>query len=116
MKTTIKNVPGMGRGVIANKDLRKGETVEVAPVLVMTKYEHSILSSTILNSYVYAWDDRKGSVAIAFGIGSLFNHDDNSNVTYALNLKDKTIKYTATRSIKKGEQLFIDYGYNPMES
>lgn len=44
----IKNVEGMGRGLFADKNISKGECVEVSPVLVIDKVEQKKLEGTIL--------------------------------------------------------------------
>lgn len=112
MKTKIKNTNEMGRGLFATKEMRKGEIVEVSPVILIPEVEarHAI-GKTILTSYVFRWNEEY--TALALGHGSLFNHDFEANVTYASNFSGKSIVFKTTRKVKKGEQLFINYGYQP---
>lgn len=100
-----------GRGVYATRAIKAGELVESSPVLVLDEWEATKVYPTVLNHYVFSWNDKLES-AIAFGFGSLFNHSTKDSLTYEPNYKEKTIDFMALRNIKKGEQLFIDYGYN----
>jgi SET domain-containing protein len=77
----------------------------------LDEWESNKINPTILNCYVFEWNNHEKS-AIALGYGSLFNHSSKKNVTYKNNYRDKTIDFVATRNIKKGQQLFINYGYN----
>ena len=106
LKTTKK----YGRGLYSDRDIRKGEVVESSPVLTIDSWESKLLSSTKLNLYVFAWGE--GS-AFAFGNGSLFNHSSRHNVTYSNCYETNRIVFRALRNIKKGAQLFINYGYDP---
>lgn len=103
----------MGRGVFANQDFRKGQLVEASEIIRIPRKQFDSIAqrnfATVLSLYVFKWT--RGAVAIALGNGSLFNHSDTPNISYKPHSKSGTIKFTATRSIKKGEQLFINYGY-----
>lgn len=54
-------------------------------------------------------------MALALGLGSLFNHhSSNANVSYELDKKTNSIKYRTVRDIKEGEELLICYGAGRM--
>jgi hypothetical protein len=107
----VKHTKKYGRGVYATKALREGDLIESSPVIVLDVWESGRVVATLLNNYVFEWNDFKKS-AIALGFGGLFNHSTKENVTYINNYQNKSIDFRATRDIKKGEQLFIDYGYD----
>lgn len=109
VKTEIKETHKLGRGVFATQNFKKGDIVESSPVIVVNNT--SALRSTILNTYIFDWN--RESLAIALGNGSLFNHSKKANVTYNPSYQSKIILFVAKRDIKKGQQLFIDYGYDP---
>ena len=44
------------------------------------------------------------------GFGIIYNHADNPNATYSLNLKNSIATIKATRKITKGEEIFVSYG------
>lgn len=50
-------------------------------------------------------------MALALGLGSLFNHSDQPNVSFKLNTQQYTIEYTTFRPIQQGEELCIFYGH-----
>lgn len=111
----IKVHKKMGRGLFATKKIKAGTVVEVSPVIVFDKVEGYFHTNTLMNHYVYSWGN-KGESALALGHGSLFNHSSEANVNYKTNLRAKTITFWAERDIEKGEQLFIDYGYDPVQA
>jgi SET domain-containing protein len=111
MKIVVKKSKKYGRGLYAARDIAKGETVESSPAIILDKWESNRIASTILNCYAFSFGEEDS--AIALGFGSLFNHSEKENITYKSNLKKKTIEFKAIRDIKKDEQLFIDYGYDP---
>lgn len=110
---TVKNTKKYGRGLYAVRNFKKGEIIEIAPVVVIDKMDADTIETTMLNLYVFEWN--KNSSALALGNGSLFNHSNKSNVSYMNSFRTKEIVFMTTRKIKKGEQLFIDYGYDPKE-
>ncbi len=106
-----------GRGVFTSIDLPEGETVNVAPVILLSDADHDRLTGTALDGYVYEWHD--GGVAFALGLGSVFNHDDEPNCIYEL--VDEThpawpaIVYTTRRAVVADEELTIDYSGGEVE-
>lgn len=101
-----------GRGIFATRDIKKDEVVERSPVIVISPESH--VHGTILETYVFQWTDRRKDCAVALGLGSIFNHSWNQNVSYRPDHKKLEIVYKAVRNIPKGEQLFINYGYTPL--
>jgi hypothetical protein len=89
------------RGVYSDSFITSGSLIEDCPFLILTT------KSRDLSGYVYEHDD--GSVALALGYGSLYNHSFEPNATAENN--GKTIEVTAIRDIHPGEQILINYGY-----
>jgi tRNA-specific adenosine deaminase 3 len=50
-------------------------------------------------------------MALALGLGSLFNHSSHPNVTYVIDPVDECIRYTSTRTVNPEEELCIFYGH-----
>jgi len=102
-----------GRGVYATRHYKKGAIVERAHVIILPKTEtNSDEQDTdrILPFYVFGWDDTRD--AIGLGNASLYNDSiSRANLHYTRNNKTKQLVFAASRDIKKGEQLFITYGY-----
>ena len=107
MNTYVDRAAGFGRGVFAKEFFRKGQLVEVSPVILL-KEDDVTHGDAVLDHYVYEWEE--GVNALALGNGSLFNHGLPANVDWEANKNEQSIEYRATRDIPVGEQLFIDYG------
>ena len=88
------------------------EEIHVAPVLLFSDEEWGHLAETLLVDYVFEWHE--GGVALALGVGSLFNHSAAPNVRYELCDASEPAwpahSYVADRDIELGEELTIDYG------
>ncbi|KAF7985528.1 hypothetical protein HWV62_3759 [Athelia sp. TMB] len=63
---------------------------------------------TILDQYTFRWRD--GRLALALGLGSLFNHADTPNVAFTLDTRTDSIRYTVMRHVEDGDELTIFYG------
>jgi SET domain-containing protein len=114
MKNTysIQMVEGMGRGVIAERDIKLGDVITNCELLVLDKKDTANLNSnTDLQYYTFTYDKKTGQDCLVLGDGEIFNHDDKANTLYGLIDWDgrKLMRFQAARDIKKGEQLFIDY-------
>lgn len=104
-----------GRGVFAGKDFAKGALIEVCPVLLFTEHDSHmawVAHASVLERYYFDYD-REHS-ALALGYGSLYNHSRSPNAEYSSNTKEREIVIYARKKIKKGNQIYIDYGYNPV--
>lgn len=112
-KLTVKEFPGLGRGVVAISTIKKGCLFHIADLIELNKSDSLLLQDTLLANYVY--DLGRGKTGLALGFGSLFNHSEIPNVSYAVvkENKRKVIIYCSLKQIKAGDQLFIDYGYQP---
>jgi tRNA-specific adenosine deaminase 3 len=51
-------------------------------------------------------------MALALGLGSLFNHSETPNVSYTLDTSTESIRYTAAKLIKPDDEICIFYGHN----
>ncbi|GAA5845807.1 hypothetical protein JCM3766R1_000321 [Sporobolomyces carnicolor] len=117
--------PALGRGVFASQDIAAGTVVEISPVLVLGEKEYRGfdpkqqegteelrgVEASQLRGYVFTWG-KNGDMAVALGLGSLFNHSRSPNVSYEIKQSEYTIHYRAAKPIKSGEELFIFYGHS----
>lgn len=105
----------MGLGVFAGKMIRKGAIIERCPVLPLTRPEERKVQSISLRDYTFAWGVRPCLSCVVLGWGALYNHSDWPNATYKQIKKRKQMEFVALRDIKKDEQIFIDYDWDPEE-
>ena len=99
------------RGVFAVEDFKKGEIVEICPLLLLPIEDMKHINKTKLKYYYF--DLTKRHFAIVLGYGSLYNHSYKANARYILSARDKTMTIKAIENIKKGEEIFINYNWTP---
>ncbi|MDR7133911.1 hypothetical protein J2X06_001095 [Lysobacter niastensis] len=98
-----------GRGVFASRPITEGEVVELCPALVLTQLR---ALPRALRNYVYCWSKlAKGppSSALALGYGSMYNHDNPSNLRYEALPDTGCMRFIAVRHIEAHEELTINY-------
>lgn len=95
-----------GRGVFASKNIKKGEVIEVAPILILEFTDFIETRWNLLFEYYFWLDDY---VVLALGFASLYNHSKNPNCKYEISRTDKKITFTATKDISKDSE--IDFNY-----
>ncbi|MFB6182046.1 MAG: SET domain-containing protein [Candidatus Magasanikbacteria bacterium] len=103
----IQETENKGRGVFAKKDFRKGEVIEVCPVIRLSEKDREVINETELYNYYFSWKEEKA--AIALGYGSLYNHSFEPNADYEKDLENSQIIFRSLRSIEKGEEILVDY-------
>lgn len=99
-----------GRGVFALRDIKKGEVIEMAPVV-------PVAASAIPeeggapDGYLFDWDeDTEGEEhCMPLGYLMLYNHSDSPNMDMESDLAEYTITVKASRDIKTGEELTWNY-------
>lgn len=109
-KISVKIYEGMGRGIKAEQDFKVyGEIVHIAELLVLSPEDTISINKTALADYTFVFDGTRDCLAL--GLGEIFNHDDNPNVSYTIENVDgrKQMVFRAIAKIKQGEQLFINY-------
>lgn len=97
------------RGVFAKANIKKGEVIEICPVILAPTGDFSNLNKSILVEYFFYFGKKKDRMAIALGMGSLYNHSENPNARYKLNAKDATITFSAIKNIKKDSEISFNY-------
>jgi SET domain-containing protein len=98
-----------GRGIFALRNVKKGEIIEISPYIEIPSKEYNTMTRTILNDYRF--EVRGNKCAIGLGYASLYNHSPDPNAEASIQPKRKTITIKAIHSIKKGEEVTLDYGY-----
>lgn len=106
----VAEVGGKGRGVFTSAAIKAGERFEQVPVLVIPGTEWEYLERTLLYNYCYAWGD---DMALALGMGSLYNHAYSPNARYFKHFDTAMIEYVALRDIAPAEEITITYNCDP---
>lgn len=102
----VKDSPLGGRGVFARQPYGEGAVVETCAY--DTVWEWRGLEDKVFGGPC------EHTALILFGNGMLYNHSADNNVEYAT--VGPAIVFTATRAVKEGEELTLDYGREWWES
>lgn len=109
----VKQTEGKGRGVFARRWIRRGEVIERVPVLVLTSDEVKEPDKwTGLASYCFEWSE--GTLVIALGYGSLYNHSYQPNARYD-DHGGQTMVFTAIEDIAAGDEITVNYNAEPLD-
>jgi uncharacterized protein len=111
----VRRVRGMGRGVFAGRRFRRGEVIEVCPILPLTRREERACRGTALDRYFFAWDEPGYIVAVVFGLGCVYNTSPDPNARFSQRWSTRDMVYRAARDIEMGEQILVNYGWSPGE-
>lgn len=99
-----------GNGVYTQHDIHSGDTVEIAPVIILLAPFATLPPR--LKTRVFNWGDLTNgpkASALALGYGSLYNHDNPANMNFKADSENEMIHFVANRFIKAGEELTINY-------
>lgn len=105
----VEQTAGKGRAVFTNEKIASGTVIEIAPVIVMSKTDREFLDKTLLHDYIFEWGKLKDKCAMALGLVPIYNHSYKSNCEYFMDFEDDTIIIKTVKTIKKGEELTINY-------
>lgn len=122
----LKRVPRKGRGVFCRSAIKKGETLEVTPAVVLGPRATTYADKTLLENYTFVVGDisarqkkRAGiagksanASAVVFGILTFCNHGEEPNAEIEWEERGDTVYYTlkATRDIPKNTEICTSYG------
>ena len=82
---------------------------EIAKAVVLGAKDRKTIDQTLLHDYIFEWGETRRQACIALGYVSLYNHSFTSNCEYEMDYDYQLITIRAVRSIRKGEELTINY-------
>ena len=107
-------LPGVGKGIVAGKNYKRGTTVTSSFTL---EIPYTIIESWSLENYVFGHEP--GTCIIAFGEGMMFNHQQSAitslNYYWSSSIKNY-FDFNTKHSVLAGEELFISYGTDWFEA
>lgn len=107
----VTEFEGMGRGLQASQDLRAGQLLFTAELLVLNAADTIKVNETDLQFYTFKYNETQDCLVL--GDGELFNHSDKPNVGYKLmkwgGIGRLVMAFYVLENVRKGDQLFIDY-------
>ena len=98
-----------GRGVFTSEIIPEGTTIEISPVIVMSRQERHFIDKTLLHDYIFEWGIEKDQCCMALGYLSLYNHSYEANCDYEMDFENRIITIKTICNILPGEELMINY-------
>lgn len=94
--------------MFCTEEITEDSVIEICPIIVVpAEQAKEIVKGYVLYDYYFEW--KKGSIAIALGYGSLYNHSEAPNAIFEPDYKNQYIIFRSLREIRPGEEIVIDY-------
>ncbi len=121
----LEQLQDKGRGVFCLEDLKKDETLEVAPVIIIPSKQYPHLALTLIYDYAFSasafpekflkaigMEDAKSCTCLPLGITSICNHmiDPNAQFNFEVDDLSPYVILKTKRDIVKGEEISVSYG------
>lgn len=99
-----------GRGVFARRALKKGEIVEIAPVIPLSR-KNIRQNGEAPDGYLLMWDEDTAGMEYCMPLGyvMLYNHSTTPNIGLSSDYRRLTMTVKTLRPVAKGEELVWDY-------
>lgn len=102
-----------GVGVYAKKGIKKNEVLEECHYIILKDAQWDKVPRPLWE-YIFSWTnelpDSKAKAAVVFGSGALYNSSSKPNADWETSVKKNRFIFFATRDIKAGEEILVDYG------
>lgn len=112
----INDSVNKGRGVFTSATIPANTTIEISPVIVLSKLERKIIEATSLYNYIFEWGVHQQKAALGLGYVSIYNHNYHANCEYEMDYDDNTITIKTIQKINAGNELFINYNAIPNDT
>ena len=97
-KSKLQNA---GRGIFANRNIKKGEIIETCPTIEIPDHELSHIENSVVVTYIFFAGKNKEKIVLALGFGAIY--------TDKVNLNSKTIGFIALANIQKDAEITFNY-------
>ena len=121
----VAEIHGKGRGVVATGFIAADTLLEIAPVLPLTLDETLQATRTMLDHYLFVWDEAGDAAAerapaaapsdgieacaLVLGITALVNHSTTPNAWFHPHYATRTMHLESIRDIAPGDEITVDY-------
>lgn len=113
MTIEVRETANKGRGVFACRAFAPGDLIEATPVILIPPGDWTNIAPTVLADYVFNFGPEKDHLAVALGLGSLYNHSYTPNARYFKDWEQRTIRFVAVRAILPDEEITVNYNGAP---
>ncbi len=116
-KIQVRKSPVHGYGVFAKETIHLGEQIEEAR-LIRLALRAGYQFDKVLNDHVFSLSkchckecEAHGKKQfVGLGFASIYNHSEESNAKFSIDLEFDILKVKAIKEIKEGEEIFTNYG------
>jgi SET domain-containing protein len=98
-----------GRGVFADTTIKKGEIIEICPVIQIPEHDLANLKESILVTYFFFFGKNNNNILVSLGFGSIYNHSRTPNAKYVIAPDQNVMKFIALKEIEKDEEITFHY-------
>ena len=81
----------------------------IAPVVAFSKISLECLDKTKIYEYYFLWGEKLDVPALVLGYGSLFNHSDDPNAEFSLDIESENMHFSALKDISTGTEITTNY-------
>ena len=107
-KVEVRTSAVEGRGLFATETIAADTLVMEAPLLLIPAQQRVALQSTLVDDYVYEWDEH-GTAALVLGVSSMCNHADDPNAFLWLVPDGLVAQLFTLRDVAAGEEITVSY-------
>ncbi len=107
-KVEVRTSAVEGRGLFATETIAADTLVMEAPLLLIPAQERAALQATLVDDYVYEWDEQ-GTAALVLGVSSMCNHADDPNAFLWLVPDGLIAQLFTLREVAAGEEITVSY-------
>ena len=107
-KVEVRTSAVEGRGLFATETIAADTLVMEAPLLLIPAQERAALQATLVDDYVYEWDEH-GTAALVLGVSSMCNHADEPNAFLWLVPDGLVAQLFTLREVAAGEEITVSY-------
>lgn len=110
----IKRNPEVGRYIVSDKSYKKGDEITISECIPLVGNQMPrFATGSPLWQYVFQGLEPSTQL-VSLDWTSLMNHSEDANVGYEP-ISSTQIKFWAAKDIAEGEELTINYGYDPLQ-
>lgn len=105
----IVSIPEKWRCVFADKDYKKGETIEICEYITIPQAQIEMLKNTVVNDYWFGLNWDQWDAQLLLWTWSLFNHSREPNMTPVFEKETLRVGFVAIKDIENGESIEQSY-------
>ena len=107
-KVEVRTSAVEGRGLFATETIAADTLVMEAPLLLIPAQQRAALQATLVDDYVYEWDEH-GTAALVLGVSSMCNHADDPNAFLWLVPDGLVAQLFTLRDVAAGQEITVSY-------